>query len=130
MRTLLLLYRLAGTLAALSAAATAWAGEIIILESGNRAPHRANRPRDVLVHDPLTGDSFIVIERSAPDEELDRRDPGREAARAARAARRHRTKSPPPLSLEAETLFSIGRGDAGQEAARAARDAHRMRTER
>jgi len=114
---------------------TATAGEIIILDSGipesrTRAPHHADRPRGtVIIQDPLTGDSLIIIERPSREEELGRRDPGREAKRASREARRNRTKSPPPLSLEGETLFSPGPGGIGNDAARAANDARRMRSE-
>lgn len=130
MRTLALLF----SVLALSSA-TAMAGEIVILDSGGtesrtRAPHHADGSRgSVVFHDPLTGDSFIILERPSREEELGRRDPGREAKRASREARRQRTKSPPPLSLEAETLFSPSPNDIGRDAARAANDAHRMRIE-
>ncbi|MBP2313279.1 hypothetical protein [Azospirillum soli] len=131
MRTLALLLSVAALWSG-----TAVAGEIVILDSGasesrTRAPHHADRARDsVIFHDPLTGDSFIILERPSREEELGRRDPGREAKRASREARRQRTKSPPPLSLEAETLFSPAPGDVGHEAARAANDAHRMRVQK
>lgn len=82
MRTLALLLSVAALWSG-----TAGAGEIVILESGTpqsrtRAPHHSDGARD----------SFIILERPSREEALGRRDPGREAKRASRDARRMRVR--------------------------------------
>ena len=142
MRTLFLILLLLGAgLAFLSGAARA--GEIVILDRHGPGPNHADRSRDrVIIGDPVSGSSIVIIERATRDEELGRRDPGLEARRAVRKAEAKRRSKDKDWSDWAEfdghsldgfgwfdgpVPLGFGRGDPGQEAARAAADARRMR---